>query len=77
MLGLFGSADQDARLRAIERKLDMIIAALEIPEPTRSALDTQLLELARTGRKIEAIKVYREQTGASLADAKDHVDALR
>ncbi len=28
------------------------------------------------GRKIQAIKVYREATGAGLKDAKDAVDLL-
>jgi ribosomal protein L7/L12 len=32
--------------------------------------------LIRNGRKIEAIKLYREQTGLGLKDAKDAVDAL-
>ncbi len=28
------------------------------------------------GRKIEAIKLYRKQSGASLKEAKDYVEAL-
>ena len=32
-------------------------------------------KLALDGSKIEAIKVYREQTGAGLAEAKDAVEA--
>jgi hypothetical protein len=30
----------------------------------------------RTGQKIEAIKEYRQQTGAGLRDAKESVEAL-
>ena len=33
--------------------------------------------LVRQGRVIEAIKAYREQTGASLVEAKQVVDRLR
>ncbi len=37
----------------------------------------ELIELAQNGRLIEAIRLYRSLTGASLREAKDHVDALR
>jgi ribosomal protein L7/L12 len=36
----------------------------------------QLHSLLAEGKKIEAIKVYRERTGAGLAEAKDAVEAL-
>jgi ribosomal protein L7/L12 len=35
-----------------------------------------VLTLLAAGRKIEAIKVYREATGVGLKDAKDAVEAL-
>ena len=37
---------------------------------------TDVQELIVQGRKINAIKLYREQTGASLAASKDAVDAM-
>lgn len=37
---------------------------------------SEIERLARSGEKIEAIKLYREQFGVSLADAKDAVDAI-
>jgi ribosomal protein L7/L12 len=49
-------------------------------EPTQSAelaSNSDLLELIHEGRVIEAIKSYREQTGASLAEAKQAIDRLR
>jgi large subunit ribosomal protein L7/L12 len=36
----------------------------------------QLTALIRGGRKIEAIKLYRSQTGVGLREAKDAVDAM-
>jgi ribosomal protein L7/L12 len=36
----------------------------------------ELEDLLRAGRKIEAIKLYRERTGAGLKEAKDAVEAL-
>jgi len=32
--------------------------------------------LARAGKKIEAIKLYREETGVSLKEAKEVVESL-
>lgn len=40
-------------------------------EPDWDAIEEQLLE----GNKIEAIKLYREQTGCDLKEAKDEVEA--
>lgn len=34
-------------------------------------------ELLRAGRKINAIKLWREKTGTSLKEAKDAVEALQ
>jgi len=34
-------------------------------------------DLLRSGRKIQAIKAYREATGAGLKDAKDYVDGMQ
>ena len=36
----------------------------------------RLIELIQAGRKIEAIKLYRELTGVGLAEAKDAVERL-
>jgi ribosomal protein L7/L12 len=41
------------------------------PEQTR-----EIAEVLAEGRKIEAIKLYREATGRGLAEAKAFVDAL-
>ncbi len=36
----------------------------------------QIKGAVASGRKIEAIKVYREATGSGLKDAKDFIEAL-
>ena len=38
--------------------------------------DTYLLTLLRQGEKLQAIKVYREEAGCSLKEAKDYIDEL-
>lgn len=44
--------------------------------PSATPREQQLLDLLRQGRKIEAIKQYREVTGVGLKEAKDAVEAL-
>jgi Ribosomal protein L7/L12 C-terminal domain len=76
VLSLFarGGGDATARWRSIERKLDLILANLGI-DPNQG-LDRQISDLVRSGQKIEAIKLYREQTGVGLKEAKDYVERL-
>lgn len=69
-----GSLAMDLRLRRVERKLDTIINHMGIV--INSGVDPQLLELVREGKKIEAIKLYRESTGVGLKEAKDFVESL-
>jgi ribosomal protein L7/L12 len=38
--------------------------------------DTGIREMVRTGNKQEAIKIYREFTGASLTDAHDEIERI-
>lgn len=44
--------------------------------PDDAAIEGQLRSLLADGRKLEAIKLYREHTGAGLAEAKDAVESL-
>lgn len=50
------------------------------PAPTRPggpALPAEFYALVRQGRKIQAIKIYRQLTGVGLKEAKDFVDNCR
>jgi ribosomal protein L7/L12 len=47
-----------------------------VPLEPADVVAQQVLTHLRQGRKIEAIKVYRQATGVGLKDAKDAVDAL-
>lgn len=64
----------DKRLARIERQLGLIMQRLEIDEPA-SDMPGVVAELEQ-GRKIQAIKIYREQTGAGLAEAKAAVETI-
>jgi hypothetical protein len=69
-----GGGDVSGRARAIDRKLDLVLQNLGI-DPYQG-LDNQVAELVRSGQKIEAIKLYRAQTGVGLKEAKDYVERL-
>ncbi len=46
-------------------------------KPATAGIDLSgILEQLRAGKKIEAIKLYREQTGLGLKEAKDAVEAI-
>ena len=64
----------DKRVARVERKLDLVIDHLGLNgEDPRMG---EVVSLVRTDRKIQAIKVYREITGADLKEAKEAVDRL-
>jgi ribosomal protein L7/L12 len=66
------------RLARIERNLDRIMAHLQIEIEPYPQLDSDLEELVRTGKIIDAVKAYREANrGASLREAKLAVDHLK
>lgn len=75
-MGLFSQSPTVAarRLAEIERKLDLIMAHLGIELPPDEHEDVRAL--AVSGQKIEAIKRYRDKTGAGLAEAKEYVDSI-
>jgi ribosomal protein L7/L12 len=65
------------RIHELERKLDLVLAHLGIDPSARVAPSSHVIDLAADPRKrIEAIKVYREQTGAGLKEAVVVVDEI-
>jgi len=67
-----------ARLDKLESRLGFLyrslgVTAQEVPAWQASPA---LLELLRKGDKIAAIKAFREETGASLKDAKEFIESL-
>lgn len=66
------------RLARLESKTDAVMQNLGITwePPAPGGSDTVISHL-RAGRKIEAIKVYREETGTGLKEAKEAVEAIQ
>jgi len=46
------------------------------PRPADPRLPPAFFDALQKGKKINAIKIYREATGVGLKEAKDYVDAL-
>lgn len=55
---------------------DIVNESKKIPGITNSA-EVQIMDLIACQKIIDAIKLYRACTGASLKDAKDVIDKLR
>lgn len=80
-MGLFSSdGDIERRLARVERKLDRILDHLGLEFDNRQALEAEvkpeILRAIDDGNKIDAIKRYRQSTGASLAEAKRLIDEI-
>ena len=63
------------RMNRLEDKVDLLLKHAGLEEPPLPRQD-EVVALVRAGKKIEAIKVYREATGAGLVEAKNAVERL-
>ena len=72
--------DADARYRItmLERKVNLLIKhfGLEAEVDTAPVGFEDIVALLNRGDKIGAIKLYRDKTGAGLADAKKAVEEM-
>ena len=72
----------DKRLDWVEEHLSRVAGLDYVPmgrsqvRPDATSVSADVLELARAGKKIEAIKRYRELTGADMAQAREAIDNL-
>lgn len=73
------------RIAALEARVDRLYELLgETPEaaapagvPGADGFPPEVVRLALAGRKIQAIKLLREETGLGLAEAKQVVEQIR
>jgi ribosomal protein L7/L12 len=76
IMALASWMDTKARVDRIERKLNALLRHHGVDPTQGLPLSDRVKQLASDpARKIEAIKVYREETGAGLAEAKEAVEA--
>lgn len=54
--------------------LEKIAKQIGVPEPS---IDEELKNIISDGKKIKAVKRYRDFTGVGLKEAKDYIDNLK
>jgi ribosomal protein L7/L12 len=66
------------RFRAIEAQLALISEKLGIPyeNPADAAMPREVVELVHAGKRLEAVKRYRQLTNASLNEAREAISGL-
>ena len=72
-------ADLERRVRSLEGQLALLVqapAAAAGTPPVAEAWMAEVAALRRSGKLINAIKLYREHTGVGLKEAKDAVEAM-
>ncbi len=62
----------ESQMMFLHRSLGIVLQ--EIPKIDPSA---RVIDLLKKGDKMRAIKVFREETGASLKDAKTYIESLQ
>ena len=66
-----------ARVELLEQRMAQAFAQLGVaPVQAGTSVSPDVRTLALSGDKIQAIKLYREQTGVGLAEAKAAVDGI-
>jgi ribosomal protein L7/L12 len=76
LMALASWLDTKARVARIERKINALLRHHGVDPTQGLPLSERVKQLANDpSRKIEAIRVYREETGAGLAEAKEAVEA--
>jgi len=67
-----------AKVGELERRLDFVMRHLELDyeDESLSPAVTEAADRLRKGDKLEAIKVYREMTGAGLKESKEAGEVL-
>ena len=70
--------DLSLRISALERKVDFMLTALKLDyqEPPEPPYMAAIRTLVAQHKIVDAIKVYRENTGASLEYAKNAIDHI-
>jgi ribosomal protein L7/L12 len=63
------------RIARLERRIELILGHLDIEE-YGPAQREEVAKLVRDGKIIEAIKLYREMTGADHKEARAAVEAM-
>ena len=66
------------RVAKLERQVAFLLqsSGLRYVDEAPSGVSPEILDLVQRGRKIQAIKLYRQETGVGLREAKEFIEAL-
>jgi large subunit ribosomal protein L7/L12 len=68
------------RIRVLEAQVAHLYGHLGVSpaevQPPSNELDPDVVQLINSGKKINAIKLYRERTGLGLKEAHDAIEAF-
>lgn len=77
LVNLFQVQKRVTTLTRVEAKLDLLLRNAGLQYDPYADLPAPVAEALRRGDKIEAIKHYRQATGAGLKDAKEFIEEVQ
>ena len=66
-----------SRLSRLEFKLDLLLRHAGVEFSPYQGLSPEIVDALQRGKKIEAIKRYRQVSGAGLREAKDFIEDVQ
>jgi ribosomal protein L7/L12 len=71
--------DTGCSLKEAKDYIDNLAAGMvtQAPAMSNEDMDMRLMALLSQGKKLEAVKLYKDATHLGLAESKDHVDGLQ
>ncbi|ARR46404.1 hypothetical protein ACXZ7R_04525 [Vibrio campbellii] len=63
--------------KLLERKIDFLLERSGLSVDKHFGVPVQVLDAVKSGNKLKAMRLYREETGASLIDARKVIEELR
>ncbi|EHK0037993.1 TPA: hypothetical protein ACMD2S_004374 [Vibrio parahaemolyticus] len=63
--------------RLLERKIDFLLERSGLSLDKHFGVPVQVLDAVKSGNKLKALRIYREETGASLVEARKVIEELR
>jgi len=64
------------RVQALERRVQRLEAREGLDAPATEVSEDEIVALLQQNKKVEAVKLYSELTGAGLGEAKSAVDRI-
>jgi len=62
--------------KLLERKIDFLLERSDLSLDKHFGVPAQVLDAIKSGNKLKALRLYREETGASLVDARKVIEEL-